>query len=180
MSQKCHSCAKGVFRSCETPCEIRLWLRKLEIWRFGDFVAISQLQNEVHCAAKWHSCAKKWFCSCEIPCQMELWLRNWEFSRFGASQPFRSCEMGAPVLRSGTRVPNLVSQLRTGFAAKCWFRRGCKISQAPVFALFLLCFRSDFAPKDFISISLQFLLILIIQKPILHQNKLELKHWNQN
>ena len=53
-----------------------------------------------------------WFRSCEIPCEMELWLRNWEFSCFGASQPFRSCEMGAPVLRSGTRVPNLVSQLR--------------------------------------------------------------------
>nr|CAN83701.1 hypothetical protein VITISV_044391 [Vitis vinifera] len=59
---------------------------------------------------------KNYFCSpfrsCETPCGMELWLRNLEFSCFGALQPFRSCEMGAPVLRSGTRVPNLVSQLR--------------------------------------------------------------------
>ena len=28
---KWHSCAKGVFRSCETPCEMRLSLRKLKI-----------------------------------------------------------------------------------------------------------------------------------------------------
>ena len=67
-------------------------------------------------------------------------------------------------------------RLRTGFAAKCRFRRGCEISQTPVFALFLPCFCSVFAPKDFLSISLHFLLLEIIQKPILHQNKLELKH----
>ena len=41
-------------------------------------------------------------------------------------------------------------RLRTGFAAKCRFCRGCEISQTPVFPLFLLCFRSDFAPKDFL------------------------------
>ena len=45
---------------------------------------------------------------------------------------------------------------------------------SPVFTLFI-------APNDDLpSISLQFLLILIIQKPILHQNKLKLKHLNQN
>ena len=44
---KWHSYAKGVFRSCETPCEMRLWLRKLEISRFRDFAAISQLRNGV-------------------------------------------------------------------------------------------------------------------------------------
>ena len=27
---KWHSCAKGWFCSCETPCEMGLWLRKLE------------------------------------------------------------------------------------------------------------------------------------------------------
>ena len=61
-------------------------------------------------------------------------------------------------------------RLRTDFAAKCRFRRGYEISQTTVFPLFLPCFWPVFAPKDFLSISLQFLLILIIQKPILHQN----------
>ena len=163
----------------------------------------------------------------------------WNFAAI--SQQFRSCEMRVTVLRNGTRVPRLVSQLpntlrngafpakwriscfggsqplsqlrngghcaakwhscaksgfaaakifaeraiglRTGFAAKFQFRRGCEISQTPVFPLFLPCFRSvwlRFCSDFFSSISLQFLLILIIQKPILHQNKLELKHWNQN
>ena len=27
---KWHSCAKGWFRSCETTCEMGLWLRKLD------------------------------------------------------------------------------------------------------------------------------------------------------
>nr|CAN82151.1 hypothetical protein VITISV_009023 [Vitis vinifera] len=121
--------------------------------------AISQLRNEVHCAAKWHLCAKSWFCSYEIPCEMELWLRNWDFSCFGTSQPFRSCEMRVTVLRNGTRVPKMVSQQNGYFAAKWrfrselvgaakWFRNKVLISQrlrnladpcfSPIFALFLL------------------------------------------
>ena len=71
---------------------------------------------------------------------------------------------------------------REGPEAANWFRSKVPISQelrnlvdpcfCPVFALFSLRFRSERLP----SVSLQFLLILIIQKPILHQNKLELKH----
>ena len=84
-------------------------------------------------------------------------------------------------------VPKLVSQLRKFLQRGAW---GCElISQQSVdFAeaaksrrpLFFPCFWPVFAPKDFLSISLQFLLVLIIQKLILHKNKLELKHWNQN
>ncbi|WJZ92827.1 hypothetical protein VitviT2T_011802 [Vitis vinifera] len=134
-------------------------------------------------------------CNYEIPCRMGLLVRNQALPLRNA---FRSCEMDAPVLRSGTRVPKMVSQLRnplpngafpakwriscfggsqplsqlrngghcaakwhscaklgfaaakifaerglrlrTGFAAKCRFRRGCEISQTPVFPLFLPCF----------------------------------------
>ena len=139
-ASKWYSCAKKWFRSCETPCGIGLWLRKVGVFTLWDFAVVSQLQNEGHCAAKWHSCAKKWFRSCKIPCEMELWLRNWEFSCFGASQSFRRCEMGAPVLRSGTRVPKSVSQLRKfsqrnqlsceiGFAKDDRFRRDTLIPQ---------------------------------------------------
>ena len=28
---KWHSCAKGVFRNCETPCEMGLWLRNFRL-----------------------------------------------------------------------------------------------------------------------------------------------------
>ena len=54
---KWHTSAKGVFRSCETPCKMRLSLRKLKIWRFGDFAAAKWS----YCAAKWHMSAKRWF-----------------------------------------------------------------------------------------------------------------------
>ena len=60
------------------------------------------------CCEVAHMCQNR-FRNCEIPCGMGLLLRNLGFT---ASQPFRSCEMRAPVLRSGTRVPNSPSQLR--------------------------------------------------------------------
>ena len=86
-------------------------------------------------------------------------LRNWKFSRFGASQPFRSYEMGAPVLRSGTCVLKLVSQLRKFSqrgACGCElvsqqsadFAEAAKSRRPLVFALFLLCFCYVFAPFD--------------------------------
>ena len=137
-----------------------------------------------------------WFRSCEIPCGMKLWLRKRVFSRFVASQPIRSFEMGAPVLRSGTCVPNfgfavtkifaeesnelrndfakdghfrrdmlisqrlllsceMVSQRSANFAKAAKSRRGCEISQTPVFTLFSLCFWFDFSPTS----SFQFLCI---------------------
>ena len=119
-----------------------------------------------------------------------------------ASQPKRSrCGINVP-LRKQSSFAKPISQLnwlfcenfhREGPEAAKWFRSKVPISQrlrnladpyfCPIFALFLLRFRSE----RLSSISLQFLLILIIQKPILHQNKLELKHlksklthWNQN
>ena len=156
----------------------------------------------------------------EILCGMGLLLRNMGFT---ASQPFRSCEMEAPVLRSGTRVPKSLSQLRntlrngtfvaksglyhlaSRFAAAKWgllccevalvcqnrlrscknsrrehqsvaewfgnkmlisqkFSLGCEILQSSVFALFSLCFCSDFDPIFFLSISLKFIPPGIIQK----------------
>ena len=128
-----------------------------------------------------------------------------EFVFFG----FRSCEMRFIVLRNGTRVPKMVSQLRkfsqrgawgcemvsqqNGYSAAkwrfCnelvgtakWFRSKVPILQrlrnladpcfSPVFYPFSLRFCSERLP----SISLQFLLILIIQKPILHQKKTRIK-----
>ena len=104
--------------------------------------------------------------------------------------PFHSCEMGVRVLQSGTRVPN------DGFAAAkhpSKWGRGCEIKKFPLWlcaihlqtvitssfqiqiAHRLKRWTPDF-PSFLISTLLTFLLILIIQKPILHQNKLKLKH----
>ena len=99
---------------------------------FFYFAAISQLRNEVHCAAKWHSCAKSWFRNCETPCGMELWLRNWKFSLFGASQPFRSYQNGGSCAAKWHSCAKLdfvaakistenSNELRNGLAAKCLF-----------------------------------------------------------
>ena len=76
-------------------------IAKLRFFTFWDFAVISQLRNEVHCAAKWHSCAKIGFAASKYPAK-------WSF---GISQLFRSCEMRFTVLRNGTRVP------KSGFAA---------------------------------------------------------------
>ncbi|WKA10540.1 hypothetical protein VitviT2T_028106 [Vitis vinifera] len=158
---KWHSCAKKWFRSYETPFQMASRLRnsrsalharlqttitssfhlqiayRLKRWtpnfpRFETRYAISQLRNEVHCAAKWHSCAKSWFRNCETPCGMELWLRNWKFSLFGASQPFRSYQNGGSCAAKWHSCAKLdfvaakistenSNELRNGLAAKCLF-----------------------------------------------------------
>ena len=100
------------------------------------------------------------FCSCfaaakwgSLCCEMALICQKW----------FRNCEN---FRREGPKAAN-------------WFRSKVPISQT-LRNLANPCFCPIFAPKDFLLISLHFLLPEIIQKPILHQNKLELKHWNQN
>ena len=163
---KWHSCAKKWFRSREIPCEMELWLRNWEFSRFG---------------------ASQPFRSCKTPCEMELCLQKWDLSCFGGSQPFRSCEMGAPVLRSGTRVPKVVSQRGTwGYELisqqSADFVEATK-SRRP---LFLLCFRSVWLRKT----SFQFLCIsswfwssknLYYIKTIrIKALKSKLKHLNQN
>ncbi|KAL6310781.1 hypothetical protein AAG906_017148 [Vitis piasezkii] len=47
--------------------------------------------------------------------------------------PFRSCELGAPVLRSGTRVPNSASQLRK-FSQRIPMSCGMVWQQSAIFA----------------------------------------------
>ena len=109
------------------------------------------------------------FRNCEMPCGMGLLVRN---HAFPFRNGFRSCQMGATVLRSGTRVPKPLSQLRntlaeastvlrSGLATKITFRRGflhpAKFRRALFFPLFLLCFGSNFGPIFFLSIPLKFL-----------------------
>ncbi|RVW93794.1 hypothetical protein CK203_043452 [Vitis vinifera] len=132
---------------------------------------VSQLRNECNCAAKWHTCAKIAFAIAKYPMEWDFCCEIWAL-------PLRNCKMGAPVLRSGTRVPNSPLQLRkfSQRIPKCcgmvWqqnaqfaeyffrLRNLAELCFCSVFTLFLLRFRSDF----FLSISLHFLPPGIIQK----------------
>ena len=94
---------------------------------------VSQLPNDGSCAAKWHSCAKSAFAAAKssaewgFGCQKKkmnfFFFRSHSCAKIGfaaAKHPSKwsfPCEMedfqmGTPVLRSGTRVPKVVSQLR--------------------------------------------------------------------
>ena len=99
------------------------------------------------------------FCNCEIPCGIGFLVRNQALPLRNA---FRNCQMRAPVLQSGTRVPKLVSQLRkfsqrtpkccgmiwqqNAYFAEVFFslRNLAELCFSSVFTLFLLQFRSDF------------------------------------
>ena len=149
-------CQRGVSQLRNT---LRNWAMAAKIgdftlWGFRSHFAAAKWS---YCAAKWHSCAKRWFRSCE------------NFRRGGQL----GCEMVSQ--QSGFFAATswgyeIISQRSGDFAGGYfWLRNFADPCFSPVLTLFL-------APNDFPSISLQFLLILIIQKPILHQNKLELKH----
>ena len=110
---------------------------------------VSQLRIECHCAAKWHTCAKIAFAIAKYPAG---WNFGCEIRDFHALL-LRSCELGAPVLRSGTRVPNLTSQLRK-FSQRIPMSSGMVWQQSAYFAKDFLrlrslvepCFCSVFAP----------------------------------
>ena len=114
-----------------------------------------------------HVCQNR-FRNCEIPCGIGFLLRNQALPLRNA---YRSCEMGAPVLRSGTRVPYSLSQLRK-FSQRIPKCCGMIWQQNAHFAEVLLrlrnlaelCFHSVFDPNFFLLISLQFLPPAIIQK----------------
>ena len=154
---------------------VKVILSFAEEGRFRSKKRVSQKKADF-AASKWGSLCCEMALVCQnrlrnfkIPCEMELWLRNWEFSRFVASQPFRNCEMGVPVLRSGTRVPNLGSQLRkfsqrrqlscemisqrmAAFAETRWFCSEVLISQK-LRNLADPCFCSDWLPFNFFTFS---------------------------
>ena len=132
---------------------------KLGFFTFWDFAAVSQLRNEGHYVAKWHSCTKNGFAVAKIFAERGLRLRN----GFAAKWLFRS---EVAILQRTCWDCEMVSQQSAYFAEAAKSRR----------PLFFPCFYTFLAPNDFSSFLLQFLLILIIQKPILHQIKLELKH----
>ena len=88
---------------------------------------------------------------------------KWRISCFGGSQSLSQLRNGGSCAakwhscaKSGFSAVKIFTErglrLRTGFAAKCRFRRGCEISQTPVFALFLLRFCSERLPFNFFAI----------------------------
>ena len=150
------------------------------------FIAIWKFEN--HLVAKGHF-RSTW----RIWQGVAMGLRNhfaakWDFrSRVPFSQPISQLRNGVTVLRNGTRVPRggfaaakIFAEggmgLRNHFAEKWRFRRGLFLAAKFRRPLNFYAFELLLIPNFLLSLLLTFLLILIIQKPILHQNKLELKH----
>ena len=178
-------------------------------WKEGKkfFAAVSQLQNTLrngalavelgvfmlhsHFAAVKHPAkwglgceigsfyASQSFYSCKTPCEMGLWLRNLEFfmlrSHFAAAKWGSLCCEMALVCQKWFR--------REGLEAANWFCSKVLISWR-LRNLADPCFCPVFAPFLLRKTSFQFLCIFFylrsFKKTKLHQNKLELRHWNQN
>ena len=133
---------------------------KLGIFTLWSFAAVSQLQNTLRNGA--------------LPAKMGSFMLWW----FAAVSQLQNEGHCAAKWHSCAKkwLHSCENFRREGLVAANWFRSKVLISQrlrnladpcfCPVFALFSLRLTS----KDFLSISLHFLLILIIQKPILHQN----------
>ena len=109
--------------------------------------------QQVHCEIA--TSLRNYFAAPRSRCKNATSLRNY----FAKDGRFRRDTLIPQRLLLGCET---VSQRSANFAEAAKSRR----------PLFLPCFCSIFAPKDFLSISLHFLLPEIIQKPILHQNKL--------
>ena len=167
------------------------WCARWRILRQGGFRNHFAAAKWVYGAAKWHLCAKGWFRSCETPFQMASRLQNGGSSRRGGFAAISQLRNGCTWLRNGTRVPRDLftaakifaegaRRLRNHFAAGSDFRSGSLLAAKFRRPCSLLAFELLLIHNFLISLLLTFLLILIIQKPILYQNKLKLKHWNQN
>ena len=111
------------------------------------------------CCEVAHVCQNH-FCNCEIPCGIGFLVRNQALPLRNA---FRSCQMrapvlwsGTPVLWSGTRVPNSLSQLRK-FSQRIPMCCGMVWQQSALFAEVFLRLRS-LAEPCFYSVFALFLL----------------------
>ena len=135
-------------------------------------------------AAKWHSYAKGWLRSCETPFEMASQLRNGGFQGVEVLQLRNGCTG----LRNGTRMPRDLFAAAKIFVEGAWRLQNHFAARGAIFAAALsLLFELLLIPKFLLSTLLIFLLILIIQKPILHKKKFrikalksKLKHLNQN
>ena len=173
------------------------WRARWRILRCWGFAAISQLQNEGHCAAKWHSCAKIGLAAAKYPAE---WSFGCEIGNFHALE-LRSCETAAKwgllcwevALVCQNWFRSCENFRREGPEAANWFRSKVSISQrlqnladscfSPVFALFLTRFCSERLSFNFFAIPPDFdhPKTYITSKQIrIKALKSKLKHWKQN
>ena len=112
---------------------------------------------------------------------------KWRISRRGGSAAISQLRNGCTWLRNGTRVPRDLfaaakifaegaRRLRNHFTVGSDFRSGSLLAAKFRRPLNFYAFELLLIPNFLLSPLLTFLLILIIRKPMLHQNKLELKH----
>ena len=153
------------------------WCVSWRILNHRDFATISQLWNECTRLQNGTRVPKGGFTAVKHPCKWRLGckmedFKAWRFrSHFAAAKrvyglaKWHSCAKGP--LRSCENFCRGHLETTKPFHSEGGdFRSGSLLLR-------------NFA-NHALSLLFELLLILIIQKPILHQNKLELKHWNQN
>ena len=132
---KWHSCAKSGFAASKYPAKWGFGCQKNEFFFF--FFAATRVPKSAS----------------QLPNTLPngAFPAKWRISCFGGSQPLSQLRNGGSCAtkwhscaKIGFATAKIFAEraigLRTGFAAKFQFRRGCEISQTPVFPLFLPCF----------------------------------------
>nr|CAN77218.1 hypothetical protein VITISV_036422 [Vitis vinifera] len=184
------------FRSCETPFQMASRLRNsrlaLHTRLQTDFKAWRISQPFRSCEMSVRGCERALVCQ-RVVSQLRNTLQNGvstakrRISRRGGSAAISQLRNGCTWLRNGTRVPwglftaakifaEEDGRLQNHFTAGSHFRSGSLLLRNFDAHALSLLFELLLIPNFLLSPFLTFLLILIIQKPILHQNKLELKH----
>ena len=183
---KWHSCAKSWFRSCEIPCQMELWLRNWDFSRFGisqSFrsceMRVTVLRNGTR-VPKSGFAAKKSSAKWSFPCENGIFHALVVRSRFAAAKwGLLCCEVALVCQKLLRSCENF---RREGLEAANWFCSKVMLSQrlrdladpysCPVFALFLLRFRSERLPFNFFAIPLDF----DHPKTYITSKQIELKH----
>ena len=135
----------------------------------GIFAAHFAAAKWAYNAAKWHSCAKGWFRSCETPFEMAHRLRN---SRSALRVRLQMAITFSFHLQIEHRLklwtPDFLS-FETRYSMPNFSSMKCSKTVSNSSKMGCDC---DISALGVCTV----VLILIIQKPILHQNKLKLKH----
>ena len=142
---KWHSCAKKWFRNFEILFKMELWLRNWEFLRFGISQPFRSCEMRVTVLRN-GTRVPKVLLQPRNPLRNETFVAKSGFSSSQCVSQLRNrCSCTAKwhsCTKIGFTAAKIFAErglrLRTGFAAKCRFRRGCEISQTPVFDPFLL------------------------------------------
>ena len=101
---------------------------KLGFFTFWDFAPVSQMRNEVHCAAKWHSCAKMCFAAAKYPAEWSFGCEIGNFHALELRSHFAATKYPAK-WSFGCEIGIFhVLEFRSRFAAAKWELLCCEVA----------------------------------------------------